>query len=101
MFQIYEPHPALKGFVNNIFIHEVKVETTENPHSFSIPPLPEHGLTFYVRDQVDAECIYTKKKKTHSSSIVIGPQLNRHVISTGRDHLIIKVGFSQEDYIAF
>jgi AraC-like DNA-binding protein len=91
--QFYEPHPALKGFVNNIMIHEVKFEATENSHGFSIPPLPEHCLMFYVRDRADVGDIITKKKETLSSSIVIGPNVNRHHITPGRDHLVINVGF--------
>jgi AraC-like DNA-binding protein len=91
--QLYEPHPALKGFVNNIMIHQMKVEVTENAPTFSIPPLPEHSLIFYVRDPSDVESLSTKKKETLSSSLVTGPQVNRHLIMPGRDHLMIKVGF--------
>jgi len=91
--QFYEPHPALKAFVNNIMIHEVKLDVTENPRTFAIPPLPEHCLMFYVRDPPDVEDVSTKKKDTLSSSIVIGPHLNRHIITPGRNHLMIKVGF--------
>jgi AraC-like DNA-binding protein len=91
--QFYEPHPALKGFVNNIMIHEVRFGAGETQPTFSIPPLPEHGLTFYVRDPVDIEYISTKKKETLPASIVIGPQLNRNNIIPGFDHLMIKVGF--------
>ncbi|GAA4471080.1 hypothetical protein GCM10023189_60930 [Nibrella saemangeumensis] len=91
--QLYVPHSALKGFVNNIMVHELTSEATGNACTFSIPPLPEHSLIFYVRDSVDVETISTKKKKTLSSSLVIGPQINRHKITLGRDHLMIKVGF--------
>jgi AraC-like DNA-binding protein len=91
--QLYEPHPALKGFVNNIMIHQVKVEATENSSIFSMPPLPEHGLIFYVRDRSEVEYISTNKKETLSCSLVTGPRVNRHYIFPGRDHLIIKVGF--------
>lgn len=89
--QFYEPHPALKEFVNNIMIHEMKFE--EKPLSFSIPPLPEHCLMFYVRDRADAGEIFSNKKMTLSSSIVIGPNINRHQITPGRDHLIVNVVF--------
>jgi hypothetical protein len=99
--QFYEPHPALKGFINNIMIHEVKVEATKNSHSFSIPPLPEHSLAFYVRDRPDVGVISTKKKETLSSSIIVGPNVNRHHITPGRDHLIINVGFQPGGYIVF
>jgi AraC-like DNA-binding protein len=91
--QLYYPHEALKGFVNNIMIHEVKVGPTENLRSFSIPPLPEHCMIFYVRDRANGENISSKKKETLPSLLVSGPQINRHIITPGRNHLMIKVGF--------
>jgi AraC-like DNA-binding protein len=90
--QLYEPQPALKGFVNNIMIHHVNFDATQT-HTFSVPPLPEHGLFFYVRDRSDAEDMGTNKKETLSSSIVVGPHTNRHIMTPGFNHLMIKVGF--------
>lgn len=91
--QLFEPHPALKGLVNNIMIHEVTFAATEARPAFSVPPLPEQCLFFYVRDRSDAEDVSTKKKETLSPSLVIGPHTTRHVITPGRNHSMIKVGF--------
>ncbi|MEO6843903.1 MAG: helix-turn-helix domain-containing protein [Ginsengibacter sp.] len=91
--QFYEPHPALKGFVNNIMIHQIHLDATHVPKSFAIPPLPEHCLFFYLRDKSEVEDISTKKLETLSSCIVVGPHVNRHNIIPGRNHLMIKVGF--------
>lgn len=91
--QFYEPHAALKGFVNNIMIHQVAFDAAQPEIHFSVPPLPEHCLFFYVKDSSDAEDVATSKKKTHSSSIIVGPNTSRHIITPGRDHLMIKVGF--------
>lgn len=91
--QFYEPHPALKGFVNNIMIHQVDFDAVQPQVKFSIPPLPEHCLFFYVRDSSDAEDMTTNKKETLSSSIVVGPHTNRHIMTPGLNHLMIKVGF--------
>ena len=91
--QLYEPHPALKGFVNNIMMHEVKFDTTKTQCTFSIPPLPEHFLMFFIEDIPGAEDVTTKKKETLSSSIVVGPNTNRHIMTPGRNHLMVKVGF--------
>ena len=63
--QFYQPHSALKEFVNNIMIHQVQLGKTETPKTFAVPPLPEHRLFFYVRDKPDVEDISTKKKETH------------------------------------
>lgn len=91
--QFYEPHPALKGFVNNIMIHEVNFDAAQPKLNFSVPPLPEHCLFFYVRDRSNAEDIATNKKETLSSSVIVGPHTTRHVITPGCSHLMIKVGF--------
>lgn len=91
--QFYGPHPALKGFVNNIVIHQVKFGATETEHTFFIPPLPENCLFFYVRDSLGAENISTQTKKILSSCTITGPTFHQHTITPGRDHLMIKVGF--------
>lgn len=44
--QLYEPHPALNGFVNNIMIHHVEFDAAQPQVRFSIPPFPEHCLFF-------------------------------------------------------
>ena len=91
--QFYEPHPLLKGFVNNIMIHEITFDVTQPQLNFSIPPLPEHCLFFYVRDSSDAEDMASNKKETLSSSIIVGPHTNRHIMTAARNDLMIKVGF--------
>ncbi|WP_018621727.1 helix-turn-helix domain-containing protein [Spirosoma luteum] len=91
--QFYEPHPALKGFVNNIMIHQVNFDESAIQPQFLVPPLPEHCLFFYLRDRSGAEDMATDKKETLSSSLIVGPHVNRHIIRPGRDHLMIKVGF--------
>jgi AraC-like DNA-binding protein len=91
--QLYDPHPALKGFVNNIMIHKMEYAEASHANAFSIPPLPEQSLFFYPRDRSNAEVIATKKSEVLSLSMVNGPNTNRHRITPGRDHLMIKVGF--------
>lgn len=91
--QFYEPHPALKEFVNNIMIHQVKFDGSASQHQFPIPPLPEHCLFFYLRDRSDVENIVTNKRQTQPPSLIVGPNVNRHIIKPGHDHLMIKVGF--------
>ncbi|WP_353960468.1 DUF6597 domain-containing transcriptional factor [Ferruginibacter paludis] len=90
--QIYQPHPALKGFVNNIMIHQIEFDSGKPKFNFSVPPLPEQSLFFYVRDSIDAQNTATNQKETHSSSIIVGPNTNRRIMTPGRNHLI-KVGF--------
>lgn len=91
--QFYEPHPALKGFVNNIMIDKVKFDVKAEPFGFSLPPLPEHSLFFYVRDRSDVESVQKGTKEPLPFSLIVGPQIYRHIITPGRNHLMIKVGF--------
>ena len=91
--QIYQPDPALRGFVNNIMIHEMNLDSSQSELCFSIPPLPEHCLFFYVRDRSNAEDMHTNIIETLPSSTVVGPNTNRHIVKPGRHHLMIKVGF--------
>jgi len=94
MFQRFiEPHPALKGFVNNIMIHHVVFDDARPLPHFSIPPLPEHCLFFYVRDSTEVQDVTSNKRQTQPSSIIVGPNTVRHIITPGRHHLMIKVGF--------
>ena len=94
MFQrFYEPDPILKGVVNNIMIDHVTVEPFETRSPFSIPPLPEHAIIFYLGDRPFSEDVVSKKKDRLSSCVIIGPQVVRHEISPGQNHFVIKVGF--------
>lgn len=91
--QYYEPHPALKGFVNNIIIDHIQFEAKQHCPVFTIPPLPEHCLMFYLKDASIAEDVSAATCETLSGAVVIGPNINRHNIMPGTDHLMIKVGF--------
>jgi len=91
--QFYQPHPALKGFVKNIMIDQIQFDANHIMKGFPVPPLPEQSLFFYVRDKTDVEDASTNKRETLSSCIVVGPNVNRHTIIPGCNHLVIKVGF--------
>lgn len=91
--QFYLPDPALRGLVNNIMIHEVNFDARQPPPSFSVPPLPEQSLFFYVRDRSSAANIYTHATEALPFSTIVGPHTSRHIITPGRNHLMIKVGF--------
>jgi AraC-like DNA-binding protein len=91
--QFYRPHPALKEFVNNIMIHQMKFDARQPQLNFTVPPLPGHALIFYIRDPADSENVSTEKKETLPFSLIVGANITRHIITPGSDHLIINVGF--------
>lgn len=91
--QFYQPHPALKEFVNSIMIDQIQFDINHSTKGFPVPPLPEHGLFFYVRDKTNVEDTSTNKRSTLTSCVIVGPHINRHTIIPGRNHLMIKVGF--------
>ena len=91
--QYYEPHTALKGFVNNIIFDHVQFAATQTRPAFTIPPLPEHCLMFYLRDAITSEDVATGNCEKLIGPIIIGPNVSRHNIIPGNDHLMIKIGF--------
>ncbi|HTF16746.1 MAG TPA: helix-turn-helix domain-containing protein [Chryseolinea sp.] len=91
--EFFQPHPALKDFVNNIMIHEVRFQLSAPRYTFSFPPLPECGLFFYLRDRMDTTFLSSQKKETHPACIIATPQTKGVQITLGRHHLVVKVGF--------
>jgi len=91
--QFFSPHPALKGFVNNIMISQVDFDPSKPKPVFPFPPLPEHCLFFYPWDNMDVEDLVNQKKETLPSCTLVGPMSNRINIILGHHHLVIKVGF--------
>jgi hypothetical protein len=57
--QFYEPHPALKGFGNNIMIYQADFNALNTQPNFSIPTLPEHCIFFYVKNRSSGDSVST------------------------------------------
>jgi AraC-like DNA-binding protein len=94
MFQeFFQPPPALKAFVNNIMIHEVRFDASSPRSTFSFPPLPECGLFFFIRDRMDVTFLSNQKKETVSACIIATPTTKGMQLTLGHHHLVIKVGF--------
>ncbi len=56
MFQrvhkVYQRHPALKEFVNNIVIQKVALDPSQPRPVFIMPPIQEQAIFFYPLDLV-------------------------------------------------
>jgi AraC-like DNA-binding protein len=91
--QFYQPHPALKGFVSYIMIHQVDFRSNVVPKEFIIPPLPEHSLIFYLRDASSVTDGSMTNREEQPPCIVVGPNVDRHHITPGFDHLVVHVCF--------
>lgn len=89
----FAPHPALCGVVNNIMIGHTVTPDLNTRLSFHFPPLPEHSILFYPHDKPLVEDINTKQTRSLFSCTITGPQSRRTVLSLGRNHLMIKIGF--------
>jgi hypothetical protein len=55
--KIYQVHPALKEFVNNIMIQRAVPDPTKPKPVFLMPPLQEQNLCFYPHDPIEIEYI--------------------------------------------
>lgn len=91
--QFFEPQAALKEIVNNIMINQIDFDPLLPKRTFPFPPLPEHCLYFYPYDCMEVDHLSGNNQQKQASSIVVGPQTKRLIITMGYHHLVIKVGF--------
>lgn len=92
-FKIYQPHFALRGFVNNIMIQQAELDSSTPRHIFPMPPLQEQVLIFYPYDPVAVEYLSANKKIQTAQNIIVGRRINRVNLHISYHHLIIQVGF--------
>jgi AraC-like DNA-binding protein len=89
----FEPHPALRHVVNNIMIGHVVTDDLTTNHSFNFPPLPEHCILFFPHDKPLIEDVNTNHTYTLYACTITGQLTERTIVSPGKDHLMIKIGF--------
>ncbi|GAB3960544.1 helix-turn-helix domain-containing protein [Spirosoma harenae] len=88
----FVPHPAISHVVNNIMIGHALTDDGKTSLSFPFPPLPEHSILFYPFDRPRVEDILTKQVRSLYACTISGPQTERHILSIGPNHLMIKIG---------
>jgi AraC-like DNA-binding protein len=91
--KVYQPHPALKEFVNNIMIQRVKLNPSLPLPVFPMPPIQEQAIFFYPLDLVHLELPSSHKLIELPRSVIVARRINRINVIMGYDHLVIKVGF--------
>lgn len=89
----FAPHPALGDVINNIMIGHTVTDDLQINLSFPFPPMPEHSILFYPHDKPILQDISTKQSRTVYGCTITGPQTERIILSLGRNHLMIKIGF--------
>lgn len=93
--KVFQPHPALKEFVNNIMVFQISLDTSIERPIMSFPPLPENCLYFYPFETPETHHFAQDKKIILSNSVIVGPQINRVHLAMPKSILTIKVGFQQ------
>ncbi len=91
--KLYQPHPALKEFVNNIMIQKVELDPAQPKPVFPMPPIQEQALFFYPLDPVQIGLVSSHKLIELPKSVVVARRINRLNVVMGYNHLVIKVGF--------
>ncbi len=92
-FKIYQPHIALREFVNNIMIQQAELDSSTPRHVFPMPPLQEQVLIFYPYDPVEVEYLPPNKKIKTVQNIIVARRIKRVNLHISRHHLIVQVGF--------
>lgn len=91
--KIYQPHPALRDFVNNIMVQWAEPDSSKPKPIFPMPHLQEQILIFYPHDPVEVEHLPGNKKVQSKDCIIVGRRVNRVNLHLGYQHLIVQVGF--------
>lgn len=91
--KVYQPHPALKEFVNNITIQKVELDPSQSLPVFLLPPIQEQCLFFYPHDPVQIEYIPSHKIVQLHKSILLARRVKLINVIMGYNHLVVKVGF--------
>ena len=92
--KVYKPHPALKGFVNNIMIQSVALDPSEPKLVLPMPPIQEQGIFFFPHDPVFQSELESGHELIELPRIaVVARRVNRLNVVMGYNHLVIKVGF--------
>ena len=89
----FAPHPALRHVVNNIMIGHVATDDLKVNFTFSSPPLPEHSIFFFPFDKPTIQNANTNKVYELYPCTITGPQTERTIVTLGRNHLMLKIGF--------
>lgn len=66
-YKVFQPHPALREFVNNIMVFQLDIPLHEKPPTISFPPLAEQCLYFYPFEVPESEYL-TSHEKSNSST---------------------------------
>jgi AraC-like DNA-binding protein len=92
-YKIYQPHPALKGFINNIEVIHVSFDMPIEYISVLNPPVAEKRLFFYPFELPTVEYVGQSEKVVQPRSILVGRQISRLQLNMKPNTLCIKVGF--------
>lgn len=92
-FKIYQPHPALKEFVNHIIVYDLSVDSHTEPPVLSFPPIPENFLYIYIYDTPSVEYISDGKIESLPTSVTIGQQTSRIRLLMPRHNACVRVAF--------
>jgi AraC-like DNA-binding protein len=92
-YKIYQPHPALKGFINNIEVIHVLFDMPIEYISVLNPPVAEKRLFFYPFELPLVEYDGKSEKVVQPRSILIGRQFSRIHLNLKPNTLCLKVGF--------
>ncbi|MGN6400300.1 MAG: helix-turn-helix domain-containing protein [Flavisolibacter sp.] len=92
-FKKYQPHFALREFVNNIMIQQADLDPSTPRYVFPMPPLQEQVLIFYPYDPVAVEHLSDNRKVETKQNIIVARRINRVNLHISYHHLIVQVGF--------
>ncbi|PZV77626.1 helix-turn-helix protein [Algoriphagus aquaeductus] len=91
--QIFDPHPLLSSFVQNIILVDNVMESNAPPLVGQYPPTPQHCIFLYIKEKFKAKKITDLDYQVRPRAVVVGPQITRMELAVENDHRVAIIGF--------
>lgn len=91
--QVFDPHPLLEDFVQNIFVIDAKINAADGDCVGHYPPTPQNCIFLYLNEPLKAKKATETEFQTRPRAVVVGPQVTRMELMVNRDHKVAVIGF--------
>lgn len=92
-FKIFEPHPLLASFVQNVFVIDHKIDFENGSLIGQYPPTPQHCIFLYIKSKFQAKKVNEEKFIERPRAVVVGPQLTRMELKVDENYVVAVIGF--------
>jgi AraC-like DNA-binding protein len=92
-FQVFDAHPSLADFVQNIFVIDALLDPKDTSLVGHYPPTPQNCIFLYINHSLKAKKFNEEFFSERPRAVVVGPQVTRMHLKVNRHHKVAVIGF--------